>query len=1087
MIRVALVFLFHFIYTFVLFAGHEEGLVLINNPADEVRTHQRWFFNLKDDISFKNPDLKETGWNLASLETVWDGYPKNGLFNGIGWFRLHFYIEKPFNLGLMLPLSNRGVQIYVNGILIRETRPYDEKGRSPPTMGMPSFTSISEGIVKKGKNVIAIRAGSLNGIGGFISSSAYLGGEETVRKRWHRFLLWYGSMAFIALFLAVYFTMHFFNHRAHLMYRSFALLCGAVFLWIIGYSGIGFFLLDHYIVYGLFSYLGGILCMLFLLEFIFDFFSFKGNYIKWTLQGLIVVIVVFLFYDFVSDKYTAFNEKYLFFPFMGVSALVPLYILYLNLVAMRQKKLYAGRFLIGQIIILITVIYSVLVFTYVIQGDPLTIEGFFLMTLVFAAILASRQAQVHRDLEQAHRRLVVLDKMKDEFLASTSHELKTPLHGIMGLTEGVLEDPAVELPPRHAENLELVRHSARRLSLLVEGILDFSRLRAGRVDLLYEEIRLDDLLKGTVSLARGLCGDKPLELRCMSCENIPPVTADRKRLEQILLNLLSNAVKFTEKGEITVWAEEDRGGVAINVRDTGRGIEPSRVQHIWDPYVQLDPTDSREHGGAGLGLAISKYLAGLHGGDIWVQSEYGAGSVFTVWLPPVPAMPEGLRVPVREAPKPAAETILKELKPVEPASAAGAGYLLVVDDDVVNLRIAGDILSGRGYSVQTAMDGPTALAMIRKETPDLVVLDIMLPGMSGYEVARKVREEMPERYIPIIMVTARTGLDDMVKGFSFGGNDYIMKPFGAKELLARVENQLVIRNFIHTEMKVKEHLAHEKSAIEQTALERSRTLHEAITRMTEWERIIAQDLNLTRAFLDRLMSKRVRTAQVNYALLYEPLYTVGGDVYDLHEYSPGRIRLFLADTTGHGIKASLNTINIMTEYELLRDREIGPGEILEELNGRFCRKAQESRVVFTCCVAEIDCGANTVRLASAGHPAQFLVYGGAVRELKPKGPVIGFKSNMRYGEETAGFDRGALLFMYTDGLIEDEYPRKAGLETERRTRRDVDYLKKELVGCALSDVDKIPGHMKAAMKGNGYKARRVTDDDLTVIAVKRLS
>ena len=413
--------------------------------------------------------------------------------------------------------------------------------------------------------------------------------------------------------------------------------------------------------------------------------------------------------------------------------------------------------------------------------------------------------------------------------------------------------------------------------------------------------------------------------------------------------------------------------------------------------------------------------------------------------------------------------------------------MLVVDDDPDNRRILIEVLSRHSYRVRAVGDGPGAMEAVGEAMPHVVLLDIMLPGMSGFEVAAKIRETYPDIYIPIIMVTARSGMEDMVKGFAFGGNDYIVKPFNSNEVLARVENQLAISNMISMEKRVESFMRGGTAPEETSLVARAAALDEAVRRLSDWEAIISKDLSVAKGFLTRLMRRTVQTDSVEYDIDYDPLFAIGGDVYDVHEFTPGKIRVFLGDSTGHGIHASLNTITIMTEYGQLRGELASPSEMLTALNDRFCSRFSHYRIVFTCCIAEIDLFAGTVRFASAGHPTQFATSDEqGVARLKPAGPIIGFRKGVRYNELLMDFKTGAVLFLYTDGLLDEGFRMSTAATRDGWVMRGEEYLRGVLENLpgTLSPAE-ICAAVKKEMKGERRKKDRLTDDDITIIALRR--
>ena len=395
-----------------------------------------------------------------------------------------------------------------------------------------------------------------------------------------------------------------------------------------------------------------------------------------------------------------------------------------------------------------------------------------------------------------------MDRLKDEFLANTSHELRTPLFGIIGLAEAMHES-GTDLPAAYRDQLSTIISSGHRLQRMVGDILDFSKLKQGGLELARRALDPRDLVTTVISLLQPFAEGKNIHLVNAVPEGFPPVDGDRNRLEQVLFNLVGNAIKFTESGRVEVSARVVPEGARITVRDTGIGIAPEHHERIFQAFEQADGSVERMYGGTGLGLAVSRRLVELHGGKLVVESTLGGGSQFSFVLPLVAAGTQPSPIlrasPVDELKDVASledvaslssETDLssQEITPKEPVvslkRAARTGRILVVDDDPINRLIFQGQLEAAGYEVREAADGFQALE--RLDEIDLVLLDVMMPRMSGFEVCRALRERFSPTVMPVMFVTAKNRPEDIAKGFDAGGNDYVVKPVGMDELLARI-------------------------------------------------------------------------------------------------------------------------------------------------------------------------------------------------------------------------------------------------------------------------------------------------------------
>jgi signal transduction histidine kinase/class 3 adenylate cyclase len=411
--------------------------------------------------------------------------------------------------------------------------------------------------------------------------------------------------------------------------------------------------------------------------------------------------------------------------------------------------------------------------------------------------LILREEEARKAQEEMISNLKALDELKDQFLANTSHELRTPLHGIIGLADSLLAGAAGALPERAEQSLGMIVRSGQRLTHLVNGILDFSRMNHGQVKLDLQAVDLRSEVEAVLALSRPLADSRSVKLRDLVPEDLPAVRADENRLQQILLNLVGNAIKFTPAGSVTIEAARDGDWLAVSVLDTGIGIRQEEADRIFGYFEQaLRGRDSAQEG-AGLGLAITRRLVELHGGEISLESRVGQGSRFTFTLPITSERPSALpgerslhegRMVDLESPS-ESESIPLLVDTRTPVG--GEWRVLAVDDNAINLAVIQNHLAAHGIAVTTASSGQAALARIEREkTFDLVLLDVMMPEMTGYELTERIRREHSASELPVVLITARTQVADLVKGFEAGANDYLTKPFSRSELLARIRTHI---------------------------------------------------------------------------------------------------------------------------------------------------------------------------------------------------------------------------------------------------------------------------------------------------------
>ncbi len=396
-----------------------------------------------------------------------------------------------------------------------------------------------------------------------------------------------------------------------------------------------------------------------------------------------------------------------------------------------------------------------------------------------------------REIGEKNAELEEADRMKDRFLANTSHELRTPLNGIIGILETLEGGAMGEMLPAQASQLRLITFSARRLSRLVDDLLDIYRIREGRMRLDLQPVDVSHAVRSVVGLLQPTFKVDPAKFQIDLPEDLPAVYVDPVRFEQILFNLLSNAVKYGGGSDVDITAVvSDADQMVVSIRDHGPGIAADNMERIFHPLEQLTPDGSGQAVGTGLGLTIARHLADMMSGRIEVSSAPDEGAEFRVVLPTTDQAPIKMSedfLPAEfvtsAAPQPAVEK-------VGTGASEGSPLILAVDDEPINLQVLQNMLVPQGYRVVTAHNGSEALRSVAKETPDLIVLDVMMTGLSGLDVARDLRRRHRLHELPIILLTARGRTSDMMAGFDAGANDYVVKPFAKDELLTRIRTLL---------------------------------------------------------------------------------------------------------------------------------------------------------------------------------------------------------------------------------------------------------------------------------------------------------
>lgn len=738
--------------------------------------------------------------------------------------------EKPGSLGLFLGSIGVNWEIFLNGHSISRQIYLNDENRIVHERSLSNISiEMDKQFIRPGKNVLFFRiigdpadpeTGFYTGFPFFIDRY-----DVVFKKTLNPF-----TRILISLYLliGIYFLYLYRKSRSDLSHLFFGLFCVAYF---------SYKLAMDYGVIELFSHTGtthriefiSLFCLIPMILGFFDtILTRKISRFSKGYGGFALVLICFCFFAphaFLHDLLRVFQ---LSIPVAYFHILIYFYRNWYGEISAGDRfsalfRRLEGRLFMGITICFIIGMVDVFRSMFYITTYQLSQYVFFLLSFPMGLAIVQQFTETQRSLinsqrliaqsrQQAIDNLKRADRLKDEFLAATSHELKTPIHGIIGITQTALEKHAGKSDSPLAKSLRTTLASAKRLAILIDDILDYSRLKNQDLKLSVKPVDLHSVSTVLITLFKPLADKKQIQI----INNIPAtgayVTADENRIYQILQNLINNALKFTPLGRIELYVSAADGFIETHVKDTGIGIDPKQQTAIFKSFTQLEDSENRQYEGIGLGLSITRHLVEQHGGTIRVDSSPGKGADFAFTLPAADEIPESekqqetLATLIRGTDFAPDNTIEPEAKPRDKESRTPLPVeqktdqpaVLVVDDDPVNLQIVTEYL-GETHHVITVSSGQKCLAYLEENPlPDLVLLDIMMPGLSGFDVCRKIRESFGSDKLPVIFLSAKNQVSDLTQGFTLGANDYLSKPFSRSELLTRVGYHIDFNSKVRT-------------------------------------------------------------------------------------------------------------------------------------------------------------------------------------------------------------------------------------------------------------------------------------------------
>lgn len=528
--------------------------------------------------------------------------------------------------------------------------------------------------------------------------------------------------------------------------------------------------------------------------------------ILWILTSPFILVCLV----FSNRIYTELNVTFQVLVLISISFALVMYIK-----VIREKGDNVKVFGISLLLLMITLIHDVMKANGLVDTN-VNIAHFGVLAFVIAQSIALQRTYLKsldlveamsRQLKTRNQELIEMDAFKDEFLATTSHELRTPLQGIAGLAKMLQEDSEGNFNSDQQNKIGLIAKTTQRLSVLVNDILDFSAIKHGKLKLNKTSIDLKALADLTLATITPLLRTLDIKLSAHIDEDARYINADEFRFQQILINIMGNAVKYTEKGFIELATYTTSEHIVIEISDSGVGIPLEKRQNLFRPFEQTHVEGHLSASGTGLGLSISKQLVELHGGTLEITSSVGKGTTVTLSFPLSIGLsePDQIHNQLSEhdlslAEQNSSTEHLLEAKKENVLSLSTLGdnnghLIYVVDDEAVNRELLGSLLRKQGYQIQLFPDGLSLLSHLNQQLPDLILLDLMMPKMNGLEACQFIRKQYDSYELPVMMITARHLIQDIVAALGAGANDYIIKPYHDQELLARVKSQLSVRQY----------------------------------------------------------------------------------------------------------------------------------------------------------------------------------------------------------------------------------------------------------------------------------------------------
>lgn len=747
---------------------------------------------------YKNQLLYPEDFYNTSLEKNYNSIP--GILGGEGYgtYRLKILVNNDdFLYSVKIDYLQNAYKLWANN---REIASVGKVGKSKSETKAQNLPKASSFYTENGQVYLTLQMSNFYSKFGFIDT--ILMGENTqissIKEKKQAFdVFLFGSCLLTAIYnLAVYFKRR--KERAPLY---FAIVCIIVAIRTI-------FVGQRFIIalFPNFNYTlsGKIMIWTFYLYIPFIVLFIGKSYQQIISKRIIQVSNLAAIIYFILGLVTPTSAYIMYLPYFEILALlIILYMIWKVSILYIESKSSDYITVVGLFALFITRINDILYEYSIIITNSYAPLGVFIFIMANYYILAEKQSENLSNFEDMSEKLKTLNSLKDDFLAITSHELKTPLNGIIGLSENLATSSSSNMNEDEKNNLLLIKSSAMRLTNLVNDIILFSKLKNDEIKLNRKRIKINKLVEMVVKFCEPAISNKNIEIVNLIDFEVPYIYGDEDRIQQILYNLLGNAIKFTQEGKVVISYSVKEEYLEICIQDSGIGIPKERLNKIFNIYEQGEGI-SEKYGGTGLGLYITKKLVKLHGGDIAVDSIVDKCTKFTFTLPlsyndeaeaiEYDGNMDEIEVNTLDI---SINKTTSKLSEKTSGEATKKYKILIIDDEYVNQKVLENYLLHLSEDILMASTGKQALELIEQNKDiDLVIIDMMLPDLLGYEMCGIIRKTYSIFQLPILMMTANNRPENLVISFENGANDYLRKPFSKTELLSRVNTLLTLKSSV---------------------------------------------------------------------------------------------------------------------------------------------------------------------------------------------------------------------------------------------------------------------------------------------------